>query len=149
MKTIVVTFAVLLFLLTLLGSFGGSIRSAEPFYNPIPPIDEKPFLDHGKYAEPKKETYEDGLLRGPTMMEKIKEVVDMATPGTSATNPVALMPKASSETFYNDMPEAYGMAEGFYEPPPGAPMMEETEEKIEQFYVPEPFEVEGAAAAPF
>lgn len=37
MKYIFVTFAVLLFLLTLLSSFGGAIRTNEPFYDPVPP----------------------------------------------------------------------------------------------------------------
>lgn len=42
MKTLLIVFAVLLFLLTLLSSFGGSIRPAEPFYDPIPAMNEVP-----------------------------------------------------------------------------------------------------------
>lgn len=36
MKTLLIFFIVLLFLLTLLSSFGGSIRPKEPFYDDVP-----------------------------------------------------------------------------------------------------------------
>lgn len=38
MKTTLIVFAVLLFLLVLLSSFGGSIRTNEPFYNAVPAV---------------------------------------------------------------------------------------------------------------
>jgi cytoskeletal protein RodZ len=37
MNTVLITFIVVLFLLTLLSSFGGSIRPSEPFYDEMPP----------------------------------------------------------------------------------------------------------------
>lgn len=126
MKTIVVTFAVLLFLLTLLGSFGGSIRTNEPFYNPIPAVKEERYTE-----KPKENFFEDSLLRGPSMLEQINQVVEMESKSAVPT------PTASStavqESFYQVYPE------------------EKFEEKREmEMFVPEPFESdERVAAAPF
>lgn len=41
MKTLLLVFVVLLFLLTLLSSFGGSIRTNEPFYDATPALREE------------------------------------------------------------------------------------------------------------
>lgn len=45
MKTLLVTFAVLLFLLTLLSSFGGSIRVHEPYFEETPAV-QPPAKEH-------------------------------------------------------------------------------------------------------
>lgn len=38
MKTTLVIFAALLFVLTLIGAFGGSVRHTEPFFDDAPPV---------------------------------------------------------------------------------------------------------------
>jgi hypothetical protein len=48
MKTILIVFAVLLFLLTLLSSFGGSIRTGEPFYDATPAVRKERFTEKQK-----------------------------------------------------------------------------------------------------
>jgi hypothetical protein len=58
MKTLLIVFAVLLFLLTLLSSFGGSIRPAEPFYDPIPAMNELPPPANSSYAVPNPSRYD-------------------------------------------------------------------------------------------
>ena len=52
MKTLLIVFVVLLFLLTLLSSFGGSIRPAEPFYDATP-AEKMTFVDQPySYSNP-------------------------------------------------------------------------------------------------
>lgn len=123
MKTIFVTFAVLLFLLTLLGSFGGSIRTTEPFFDAVPAVKEEQ------------------LLRGPTMVNQINDVLNMATNGVA---PHFEAPPAAES--YTDLIE--------YEPPmpqfsPEQPLQEAFYEEKIDMYVPEPFENGTDAVAPF
>lgn len=126
MKTIVVTFAVLLFLLTLLGSFGGSIRTTEPFYNPVPAVKEERYTE-----KPRENFFEDNLLRGPSMLEQINQVVEMEA--KSAVPTPTGSSSAVEETFYQVYPK------------------EKFEEEHErEMFVPEPFESEEhGVAAPF
>lgn len=140
MKTILVTFAVLLFLLTLLGSFGGAIRTNEPFFDAVPAVKEE------------------GLLRGPTMINQINDVLNMATNGTAPKfQPPAVAPEMY-EDYPTSAPPTY-TTEKFYEeagPYPNAPVSMPTTETFYQdekidMYVPEPFEndTDVAAASPF
>lgn len=66
MKTLLIVFAVLLFLLTLLSSFGGSIRPAEPFYNPIPAMNELPPPANASYSVPNPPSYDTFVDYPPT-----------------------------------------------------------------------------------
>lgn len=57
MRTILIVFAILLLLLTLLGAFGGSIKYSEPFYEVAQPSQlEEEYENARKFEE---ETYED------------------------------------------------------------------------------------------
>lgn len=140
MKTILVTFAVLLFLLTLLGSFGGSIYTNEPFFDAVPAVKEEQ------------------LLRGPSMVNQINDVLNMATNGT-APNFSAMLPE-SYENFPVQVPPQYPASkEAFYEEklrpvsqnasqPASMEAFYQGDEKIDTS-VPEPFETDVAGASPF
>lgn len=57
MRTLLIVFIVLLFLLTLLSSFGGSIRHAEPFYDEMP-AEQMPSMETFEYGNPEPPTYD-------------------------------------------------------------------------------------------
>lgn len=57
MRTLLIVFVVLLFLLTLLSSFGGSIRPAEPFFDAVP-ADMMPSYEGFSYSDPQPPTYD-------------------------------------------------------------------------------------------
>ncbi len=59
MKTVFIVFAILLFLLTLLSSFGGSIRK-EPYYDSNPVIVPEGFFEEQKESMPAP-----SLVKGP------------------------------------------------------------------------------------
>lgn len=62
MKTLLIVFAVLLFLLTLLSSFGGSIRSTEPFYDPVPAVRKE---EYTRPNPPSYDTFQDNIALPP------------------------------------------------------------------------------------
>lgn len=79
MKTLLVTFAVLLFLLTLLSSFGGSIRVHEPYFEETPAV--QPFVEE---EAPKPEL---PPATPAASLQSMAAAVNMASSGATPTVP--------------------------------------------------------------
>jgi hypothetical protein len=73
MKALLITFAVLLLLLTLLSTFGGSIRPGEPFYQP--PL-ETPMMPEEDPSATKEYMYEQPQMTGePVSMDASSDML--------------------------------------------------------------------------
>lgn len=104
MKTLLIVFAVLLLLLTLLSTFGGSIRPSEPFFQ-----DAKQPNEYYYEAPFQSEQFTDSMVMPPPMSEEyesspasyISEQYNNA-PGVSFNGPTV----ALSENFDEEMPES-------------------------------------------
>ena len=140
MKTLLIVFIVLLFLLTLLSSFGGSIRPMEPFYDSIPAFEPETFAVPEKY-----ETDDDALYNPSTEYfyeevpanEKKQTGAGMGA-GMDAGNSSGI---ESTEVGSPSSKFSTPVPEGFLEQIRG----------FEKFDVPEPFmnEEEATQGAPF
>ena len=103
MKTLLIVFAVLLLLLTLLSTFGGSIRQAEPFYAPpqnasgnqeyyydYPKMPPNEFYDNQSPEMPVNENYAPPAMgvatpSGPPMIPHVSE--EFTGPTTPSLGP--------------------------------------------------------------
>lgn len=144
MKTLLIVFVVILFLLTLLSSFGGSIRPAEPFYDASPAqvLGVGPSKDQRlEYNSPVPPTYDTYTNDMPTYDTYTNE-----------------MP--TYDTYVNDMPS--GMNQSMPPMPPGmSGMMPQGggpktvqllggSDMMQKIDVPEPFvNDDDATGAPF
>lgn len=95
MKTVLIVFVVLLFLLTLLTSFGGSIRrtASEPFYDSNPAVTENeyPFSTQEQFFEETPSLPTSNVESGPavspaTQVEKFENMSGTPEPFTSEDN---------------------------------------------------------------
>lgn len=147
MKTLLIVFAVLLVLLTLLSSFGGSIRtSAEPFYDATPAIvrgekrEDKfpdPYSPSYNYQQPNY-LQEAFTTATPTMQNMPFSPSDAQVPVASPTVPIPTMQNMPSAPSFPqmDMPPASNAAVEDRDKATGPKVKLDTFEKFE---VPEPF----------
>ena len=151
MKSLLIVFIVLLFLLTLLSSFGGSIKTSEPFYdaNPAyqptaPPSFDIPhpekfetFTMNEYYnAQEKREHYNAQEKREHAgQMDHFYEDAAAASPTTPSLVPqnpqsVSSQPAQTTETYEEKKHEKFG--------------------NLEKFEIPEPFvDADSQVGAPF
>lgn len=142
MKALLIVFAVLLLLLTLLSTFGGSIRPGEPFYQPESP-DYVPEKFQQPMMPPSEPFQDQGIPDYPTMSsspERFKQPTrEYFYEPTAPTMQAPSMPQLPPPP--PPMPVMVPQQE-MMPPPPPPPMMTPSMGLSEAFTI-EPFEEEG------
>ena len=131
MKNILIIFAVLLFLLTLLSSFGGSIRPAEPFY-------EEAAASTSDLERQQKE-----LAAIEAQMKQLDQLSQLQNQLSNQIDKAASMTNIGSNAPTTTTPPATTASSMPPPPPavasPAAPVAGATPPVVEPFEVPEPF----------
>lgn len=152
MRTILIVFAILLVLLTLLGTFGGSIKHTEPYIDTRMVQGEK-FNSSGAYAMPQ-------MPQMPRSMdqkhgEMLKKAPFVDSPMESLHMQMS-MPTTNDQMMNEPMPHMAGEVEGFYEqvPPVPSDVRKSTESDSEptgyaqEGFMIEPFEDDNKSSFP-
>lgn len=147
MKTLLIVFIVLLFLLTLLSSFGGSIRPKEPFYDDVPAYEPE------RFELPNPEHYETFNTNENGYNPANEYFYENATGATPSTSP-SPSPSPSSEAEKKEDGGVLSTEIGSPTSKVSTPAPEGFMELIksyEKFEVPEPFmnEDHASTGAPF
>lgn len=132
MKKLLIVFIVLLFLLTLLSSFGGSIRTAEPFYDATPAYTPESF------EVPNPSTYETYGSASTMDKEYFYEDPSPEIPPATPPAPPSFVPETPASNSKPAEKSAKPTQESF------VPL------SMEKFDIPEPFtDLDSTVGAPF
>ena len=135
MKSLLIIFIVLLFLLTLLSSFGGSIKTSEPFYDASPAFQP---TAPPSFDIPHPEKFETFTMNEHFNAHKMNETFyedsaeSPAVPSLVPQNPqsVSSQPAQTTEAYEEKKAEMFG--------------------NLEKFEIPEPFvDADSQVGAPF
>lgn len=152
MKNLLIIFIVLLFLLTLLSSFGGSIKVSEPFYDATPAYNS---IEHFAYDVPNPPTY------ATFSHSDEPETFYQHTPGhDSDKKDLYSLWKSKEERFYNEdgtsaiaapppsfVPESTQIGS---QPTPLTAEVRESFANVQKIDIPEPFvDADTTTGAPF